>query len=156
MTLTTTSRDGLLAVADIYDNGDGSQRVTIMEMIGQRGYLSTRLKAARALARRATGLTGPTHVGPVHWYQCQEFVSITVKPFVPPAEIPTLTDGAGRKVVLPEGLYHLAGWRDGFWEFRASFPTPEQARLTARACIDIGLTTEYVIVGPGETVEHVR
>lgn len=75
-----STRDGLLWVADISPQGDGTVRVTVLEMVGQRGYLKQRMSTARSLAKRAARMTGSAKAGPVHFCQGQERITFTVTP----------------------------------------------------------------------------
>lgn len=75
-----STRDGLLWVADISPQGDGTVRVTVLEMVGQRGYLKQRMSTARSLAKRAAHMAGSAKAGPVHYCQGQERITFTVAP----------------------------------------------------------------------------
>lgn len=75
-----STRDGLLWVADISPQGDGAVRVTVLEMVGQRGYLKQRMSTARSLAKRAAHMAGSAKAGPVHYCQGQERITFTVAP----------------------------------------------------------------------------
>lgn len=80
MSTRKSTRDGLLWVADINPNSDGTMRVTVLEMVGQRGYIKQRMSTARSLAKRAVYMTGSAKAGPVHFCQGQERVTFTVAP----------------------------------------------------------------------------
>lgn len=75
-----STRDGLLWVADISPQGDGAVRVTVLEMVGQRGYLKQRMSTARSLAKRAVHMAGSAKAGPVHFCRGQERITFTVAP----------------------------------------------------------------------------
>lgn len=76
-----STRDGLLQVsADVLDAGDGAVRVTVVEMVGERGYLERRMSAARSLAKRAVYMTGPTKAEPVHFCNGQGRVTFLIRP----------------------------------------------------------------------------
>ena len=80
MTLPDSTRDGLIRVVDTRENVRGDTIVTLAEMIGEHGYLSRRLSAARHLAIKASGHPARgTYVSTsIHWHNGQEFVGITV------------------------------------------------------------------------------
>lgn len=78
MILERHTRDGLLWVADINPRNDGTIRVTVVEMVGERGYLERRMSTARSLAKRAVYMTGSAKAGPVHFCQGQGRVTFTV------------------------------------------------------------------------------
>lgn len=80
MSATMHTRDGLLWVAEVSPTPAGGARVTIVEMVGERGYLERRMSAARALARRAVNMTGRTQADPVHFCGGQGRVTVEVFP----------------------------------------------------------------------------
>ncbi|ROR95498.1 hypothetical protein EDD28_0051 [Salana multivorans] len=74
------SRDGLLQVVDVMPQGDGSARVTVVEMIGERGYIKRRVETVRRLARRATRLNGRTRADGEHFCSGQGRMTVQVWP----------------------------------------------------------------------------
>lgn len=75
-----TSRDGLLQVADVSPQSDGGVRVTVVEMIGERGYIERRREAVRRLARRVTHMSGPTRLGEARFDCGHGLMTVTVWP----------------------------------------------------------------------------
>lgn len=82
MSVLGRTRDGLLQVVDVSPTSRGSLRVTIVEMVGERGYLERRMGAARHLARRSVYLSGRTQADPVHFCGGQGRVTVEVFPTV--------------------------------------------------------------------------
>lgn len=74
-----STRDGLLQVAAVLDAGDGAMRVTVIEMVGERGYLERRMSTARSLAKRAVDNAGSSKADPVHFCNGQGRVTFLIE-----------------------------------------------------------------------------